>query len=177
MNIASLRFTQFTFVLAALSACEAPITDQAAVYEALMDEVDGLDRTYYVRELHVPLGYPLEDRLPPGYLSEYAFLVEKSTHVAEDFGRVSVSFVSESDYMELFGSPGYGEGWNGFHERYPDAGSLIQLSQVGFSSRADQAVVSLSVGSDYLAATGGLYFLEKQSGQWVITKVEYSWQA
>lgn len=59
--------------------------------------------------------------------------------------------------------------WVNFHERYPDAGDLVQLSQVVFNDRVDQAAVHIELGRNCLNAWGATFYLENQAGRWVVT--------
>jgi hypothetical protein len=159
----SCRATLFVFAMASFGAANAQGSDQTAVYEALFAQVDsmGLGKTYFVREMEVT---------PPDFLpdSDVRFPAEIAAHAVESFGRVVVSFVDESFLSGLWDS-GCRAGWESFHQRYPDAGDLTQVSRVVFNDLRNQAAVYLEQGRGCLGSCGATYHLTNDAGQWAVT--------
>ena len=144
------------------SASKAQEDDQATVFEALFAQVEslGLDKTYYVRE---------QEARPPNlrFDNPVRFPAELLVHARDDFGRVRVSFVDESFLSGLWDAS-CRDGWARFHERYPEAGDLTQVSQVFFNESRDQASVYLEQGRGCRSSCGATYQLARQADAWAV---------
>jgi hypothetical protein len=164
-----LRVTLLALAFAAFAASHAQQPDQAAVYEALFGQVEslGFDRTYYVRE---------REGRPPSAIQNYPvpFPSERQVHARENFGRVRVLFVDESFLSGLWDSS-CRNGWAKFHERYPDAGDLTQVSRVLLNESGDQASVYVERGSGCQSSCGATYQLALQAEVWAVVGRTGGW--
>ena len=169
MNRLSCPATLFLFAIFSISRADAQSTDSTQVYEALFSQEAslGVDKTYFVRER--------EGRFP---IQRVAYPVpfpdELATHSSEDFGRINVSLVDESFFSRLWES-GCRDGWESFHQRYPGAGELTQISQVLFSETADEAFVYVEQGSGCQSSCGATYRLSLQDREWVVAGRMFGW--
>jgi hypothetical protein len=57
-------------------------------------------------------------------------------------------------------------GWQGFYQRYPDSGGIVELSAVGFNADKTVAVVYAGHNCGSLCRRGGFHVLQKKAGQW-----------
>lgn len=157
-----IRIIILVLPLATFPAGNAQQSGQAAVYEALFAQVESLgsNKTYYVRE---------QEGRPPNAIPEYPvqFPVELRIHAREDFGRLRVSFVEESFISGLWDA-GCRAGWERFHERYPDAGDLTQVSRVLFNEQGDEASVYVEQGRNCQGSCGATYRLAAEAGVWTV---------
>jgi hypothetical protein len=64
------------------------------------------------------------------------------------------------------------DGWPGFYKTYPDSGSFIDLSAVGFNSDRTIAVVTKGGWCGELCGEGSYYVMQKKEGRWT----EFNWQ-
>jgi hypothetical protein len=163
-----LRVTLLVFAFAAFAASHAQQSGQASVYEALFAQVEslGFDRTYYVRER--------EGRPPSAIQSTVPFPSERQVHARANFGRIRVLFVDESFLSGLWDS-GCQKGWAKFHERYPQAGDLTQVSRVLLNESGDQASVYVEQGSGCQSSCGATYQLALQADVWAVVGRTGSW--
>lgn len=164
----------FHFILLAaalfkLSVSDAQEPNSAAVLEALFAQVEslGLEKTYYIRE---------QEARPPSDLGDsvLAFPSELLAHSPDAFGQVRVSFVDESFLSGLW-EGGCRDGWARFHERYPEAGDLTQVSRVIFDGSRDRASVYLEQGSGCRFSCGGIYELVLQADVWTVIRRTAGW--
>ena len=59
------------------------------------------------------------------------------------------------------------DGWGAFHKRYPESGSFIDLSAVGFNADKSVAIVSKGSWCGDLCGRGEYYVLQKKDGKWI----------
>jgi hypothetical protein len=78
---------------------------------------------------------------------------------------VEVVLISAQQIQEIFQD---GSGWDQFYDLYPNSQGELQLSQVGFNSHYDQALVYAGNQSYWLAGSGSLFLLEKVDGLWQV---------
>ncbi|HKV26539.1 MAG TPA: hypothetical protein VJN93_18230 [Candidatus Acidoferrum sp.] len=62
-----------------------------------------------------------------------------------------------------------------FGQKYPGAGGVISFSRVGFDTRPDEAMVSVSFVCGQLCGSGWVYVLRIRSGQWQIAGKRLVW--
>ncbi len=164
-----LRATLLAFAFAAFAASHAQQSGQAAIYEALFAQVEslGLHRTYYIRE---------REGRPPSAIQSYPvpFPSERRVHARENFGRVRVLLVDESFLSGLWDSGCQG-GWARFHERYPEAAGLTQVSRVLLNESGDQASVYVEQGSGCQSSCGATYQLAMQAEAWAVVRSTGGW--
>jgi hypothetical protein len=165
----SVRVMLVAFALGTFSTSDAQPADDATVFEALFAQVEslGLDKTYFVRE---------QEGRPPNLGPEYPvrFPAELVVHSREDFGKVRVSFVDESFLSGLWDSSCQ-DGWLRFHERYPEAGDLTQVSRVLFDESGDQASIYLEQGRGCRSSCGATYQLARQAAVWAVVGRTGGW--
>jgi hypothetical protein len=171
MITSSHRAILFVLAVSNLSICGAQAFDQTSVYEALFTEEErlGLDRTYYLRgEKTIPqFMLDMSERYQIDVAPGFQFPTEPGRHKVEDFGRVRVLLV-EASFLAGLWDQGCREGWATFHQRYPEAGDLAQVSQVAFNAQGDEAAVFIMLGRDCQSSWFGTFHLQRQDGQWVV---------
>jgi hypothetical protein len=90
---------------------------------------------------------------------------EASVSLVRNFDvEVPVILISKEEITKFFGAGG--DGWNGFHQAYPGAQGILQLSRVGFNAAVNQALIYAGNQSDDLAGAGYVYLMEKRDGIW-----------
>jgi hypothetical protein len=185
-----LRACAVVLAIAKFSMCAAQDFAPTAVYEALFAQAEplGSGRTYYVREREARsflcsdgdfADWVFEDEEARSRScddAEFEFPDEIASHRAEEFGNISVVIVDEA-YLSTLWDDRCIEGWEDFHRAYPDAGDLIQVSQVVFNDLGNRAAVFVEIGSGCLFASFATYFLENQDGRWVITRIRFEGEA
>ena len=67
---------------------------------------------------------------------------------------------------------GVSDGWSGFYRKYPDSGSYLQVSAVGFDSARSRAMVYMAHHCGGLCGGGRHYVLEKIDGVWREAKLD-----
>lgn len=60
------------------------------------------------------------------------------------------------------------DGWQRFHEKYPEAPGIIYLSRAGFGSAGDQVLLYWGFQTDWLYGDGGYVELAKVAGAWQV---------
>ena len=167
----SSRAMYLLLAIANVSVCSAQAFDRTAVYEALVaqEEQLGLDKTYYVRESNAIPKFLLDSSARYGYelAPGFQFPTEEASHAPEDFGRVSVRLVAESFLANLW-DQSCQEGWEIFHQTYPDAANLTHLSAVAFNDQGDEAAVFIMHGGGCRRSWFATYHLQMEGRQWVI---------
>ena len=107
-------------------------------------------------------------------LQQYEFPAAGQMFAEEDFPGVNVAVISEAQRNSLF-SEGCESGWRKFHWKYPEAGRLIGLSNVGFRNAGKEALVYLEIGSGCLAGAGKLLLLSLSENGWKIKGESVLW--
>jgi hypothetical protein len=67
------------------------------------------------------------------------------------------------------------DGWLVFYENYPAAPGITSLSQVGFNTALDQALVYVGTMSHWLAGAGYYFLLKKGNGVWIVEQQVLTW--
>jgi hypothetical protein len=99
----------------------------------------------------------------------------ESSHPLRANMQLGVTYLlfTQKDRQELFRVNQ--SGWDVFYNRYPDAPGIMTLSQVGFNSKMDQALVYLGIQSHWLAGSGNFFLFKKVNGFWVIDQQVMTW--
>jgi hypothetical protein len=112
---------------------------------------------------------------------------EINSDIAEDYvlrnkesAQIEKRFPTKNDYIlitenelnKLFESR---RDWAGFYKKYPKSGGIYTFSRVGFSPDGKQAVVSVGFGCGLRCGKGKFYLLQKEEGEWRITKEQVTW--
>jgi hypothetical protein len=87
---------------------------------------------------------------------------------------VPIVLISQEEINGIFFAQ-EGDGWKRFYDTHPGAQGIMDISQVGFNSGWDQALVYTGNQSDYLAGIGFLYYLEKAGESWTIRNSVMVW--
>jgi len=85
----------------------------------------------------------------------------------------SYVLLTEDQRSQIFGQNQ--DGWQVFYEQYPDAPGIIELSQVGFNSTFDQALVYVGDQVHWLAGAGYFVLLNKVNGTWSVDQQVMTW--
>ena len=83
----------------------------------------------------------------------------------------TIELVSSATLKEIFAAKPKDRpnGWEIFHERFPEAQGLIRVSRVGVDSKGIVALVYVCVQQGYRAGADSIRVMRRQSGKWVIT--------
>lgn len=170
------RIALILLIVVLVSSCKEQLPESTQVYQALFSSFGETDRTFFIREeIARPGSEELDGELRELY-SSFRFPEGMEAHNKTDFGSLHVRLVSESEYSRLFVG-GCERGWKNFHEKYPEARSLIQISAVGFRSNGEEALVYITGVSGCLAGSGYLMLLKKKSGRWAVVRELNLWVA
>jgi hypothetical protein len=99
-------------------------------------------------------------------------VVPLSTTFHTDLPRV---FITSQERNNFFEASQKKDGWKSFYTRYPKSGGFLALSQVGFNSRHDQALVYSSNSCGWLCGAGFYNLLNKKDGKWVLVNRYMAW--
>ncbi len=170
------RIAIFLLIVVSVSGCEERLPASTQVYQALFSSFGETERTFFIRQEAARLSSEeLSGELRELY-SSFRFPEGVVSHDKIDFGSLHVRFISEAEYSRLFVG-GCERGWKKFHDEYPEAKSLIQISAVAFSSNIDEALVYITGGSGCLAGSGYLMLLKNTSGRWAVVQEFNLWVA
>jgi len=137
------------------------------VYEALFRQFGQSGRTYIVRESPARLSDIMLSSVERDRLKVFRFAPPRATHQAKAFGSVLVRLLTDKEYVVLFAdSKSCPSAWKSFHQQYPDAKVLIELSQVGVDRSGSEAVVLMHVGSACFGGTWDLLFFRRAGPIW-----------
>ena len=87
---------------------------------------------------------------------------------------IPVILISREEIEEFFSTPD-GGGWEAFYDTYKGAQGIMELSQVGFSTERNRAIVYAGNEEFSLAGAGFLYLLEKDGADWRMVKSVMVW--
>jgi hypothetical protein len=140
--------------------------DSIAVYEALFREFGQPNRTYVVHEEPInPRDVLLTER--EAVLRVYRFPIEWGQHLKNDFGAVPIRLLAHAEYLEIFSDArGCREGWKLFHERFPQAKVLIELSPVAIRADGREALVIMKGGSACFGSSVDLLLFTRTGSSW-----------
>jgi hypothetical protein len=151
-----------------VGSTEAP--NSASVYEALFAEFAQPGQKCVVLEDVAMLKDRLLSAQDTQLLANFKFPSNPKKHRANSFGTVPVRLLANKEYVELFSdAKSCSGGWRAFHERYPTAKALAELSHVAFRSNGKGAVVLLTLSSACLGGTSDLLFFERFGPAWKFT--------
>ncbi|HEX6188542.1 MAG TPA: hypothetical protein VFZ40_10715 [Pyrinomonadaceae bacterium] len=165
-----------------------PNADEYAVYTALLRE-KGYDKeaTKLVLEdaarwndLTQPDQEQVEKMIGPSLLKEtvadFAIKNERSAALTNRFQlKAAVVLISRDEVRGIFGDSDLDEAWKVFHARYPKAGSIVNLSRVGFNTKKTQALIYYAYFCGGLCGQGQYILLTKKDDKWVIEKEVMAW--
>ena len=147
---------------------EAGATEESArVYEALFAEFGEPARTYVIREAAVDPRQLSLSSVDTSLLKRFGASGNVPKHRRSDFGAVAVDLFSNKSYNELFAeSSSCSSVWKAFHERFPKAKALIELSHVAFNRRTSEALVVMTAHSACLGGSTDLLIFERDGSTW-----------
>lgn len=83
--------------------------------------------------------------------------------------KINYVLLSEHEYQQMHTSPDdLKDFWKTFYEKYPNSSGILTLSNIGFNSKLDQALVSVGKVRGSLDGVGRYFFLTKENGKWVV---------
>jgi len=107
------------------------------------------------------------------------FLAKNETHstLEKKFPPdIEFNFISNEELKANFAYKFDGEmNWESFREKYPKAGNIYTLSNVGFSEDSNQALVFVTNWCGYTCGEGNYYILKKLNGEWEVVDSLMTW--
>jgi hypothetical protein len=170
------QFVIIALIIVAVAGCADKRPVSTEVYEALFTYVAKKDDVLFIREQPASLSNDELSAEVRELYSSFRFPEGVKAHSKTDFGSLQVRLISAEEYSRLFVSD-CAQGWKNFHDKYPKAKSLIQISAVGFHPGRDQALIYITGGSGCLAGVGSLMLLQKKSGRWAVVREINLWVA
>jgi hypothetical protein len=136
------------------------------VYRALFEHFGSPRQSYVIREVPAEISQVLLGPNERQMLQPFRFTAQ-AKHRKRDFGSLNVHLLSDGRYLSIFSdSTSCSGGWKNFHEAFPQAKALIELSTVGLNPNGSEAVVLLHAGSACLGGSWDLLYFRLAQGGW-----------
>ena len=146
------------------------------MYSAVLSEIAPADISFAIKIEKVKIAIAglldVEERMRAA--GSYTFPDTEALFLTTNFPNLEVTLLSKRDLSGLQALDCMSF-WRSFHESYPNAQSLIALSDVGFSKGRKEAILYLESGSGCLSGVGMLIQLQLKRDRWVIVGKEQLW--
>lgn len=86
-----------------------------------------------------------------------------------------IKVLTNDELHYIFQDKNLNAGWLEFHKEYPNSGSLLSFTRIGFNLDHTQAIFEISSEAGSLAGSGFIIYLVKENGQWVIKDRINTW--
>jgi len=144
----------------------AQAQESVRVYESLFREFGQPNGPYVVLETPINPNDVLSTERE-AILKIYRFPTKLVPHLKKDFGAASVHLLSDTEYVKMFSdTSGCGTGWGTFHEHFPEAKVLIELSPVAFRANDREALVVMKGSSGCLGGSVDLLVFARSGSSW-----------
>lgn len=163
-------------IISFAGGCTERLPVNVQIYVKLFASLDAADMPLYIREAPARLSIDEVPERMRKLFSAFQFTDSNRPHQEGDFGSLHVRLISEAEFSRMFVG-GCERGWDQFHNKYPEAKSLLQVSLVGFRSNKSEALVYVAGGSECLAGSGYLFLLQKGMGGWNVVQEFNLWVA
>jgi len=163
-------------ILCFIIGCNSSKNDSAAVYQAFFKDVDSGVKTLYIQDKPVlPFSaiYHLSEK-EKEFINDFKFTSLEAIHTSDSFGELNVHLIDNNKNEEMF-SASCEEGWAKYYEQYPQAKSMIKISNVGFRNWGKEALFFIEVAAGCLAGSGSLVYLKIDDDKWELKELINLW--